>query len=407
MKTDFVKNAIVLGLLGAVGPFAIDMYLPALPTIAADLGASIGATQMTLMVFFVAFGVCQLGYGPVSDMTGRRPPLFFGLGLFSLASIGCALAPSIGWLIFFRFIQGIGASAVMVIPRAIIRDRYTGIDATRMMAMVMLVISVSPMLAPLAGSGLILAFGWRSVFVAIALTALISLLLVWKALPETHAPENRMPMSLGGMRAGFGVLIRDPVFMGLTFIGGLGMASFFAFLASSSFLYIDHFGLNPTQYSLAFAFNAIGFFAASQMAARLGARHGIAPVIRTAVAGYAAGALLLVIATLAGLDSLLILMAMLFCTFAFLGLVIPTSMILALEDHGPIAGIASALGGTLQMVLGALAIALASAIFDGTARPMAAIIGACALGAFILSRTTLARVGQSQDRSVQPGPRGL
>ncbi|HMQ92724.1 MAG TPA: multidrug effflux MFS transporter [Amaricoccus sp.] len=389
MTPGFVRTAIVLGLLGAVGPFAIDMYLPAMPTIAADLGASIGATQMTLMVYFVAFGVCQLVYGPVSDMVGRRGPLFFGLTLFVLASAGCVLAPSIGALIFFRAIQGIGGSAVMVIPRAIIRDRYRGIEATRMMALVMLVISIGPMLAPLLGSGLILLWGWRAVFVAIGATAVVALVLVWKVLPETHPPERRRVVSLADMARGFRTLLTDPTFLGLTAIGGLGMASFFSFLSSSSFLYIDHFGLSPTGFSLAFSFNAIGFFTASQFAARLGAIHGIPAVIRAAVAGYAGFALVHVAIVLAGVDSLPVLMAMLFLTFANLGLVIPTAMILALEEHGPIAGIASALGGTLQMVLGAVMIALTSAVFDGTALPMVLIIAGCAGTAFLLSRRTL------------------
>ena len=389
MTPGFVRTAIVLGLLGAVGPFAIDMYLPAMPTIAADLGASIGATQMTLMVYFVAFGVCQLVYGPVSDMVGRRGPLFFGLTLFVLASVGCVLAPSIGALIFFRATQGIGGSAVMVIPRAIIRDRYRGIEATRMMALVMLVISIGPMLAPLLGSGLILLWGWRAVFVAIGATAVVALALVWKVLPETHTPERRRVVSLADMGRGFRTLLTDPTFLGLTAIGGLGMASFFSFLSSSSFLYIGHFGLSPTGFSLAFSFNAIGFFTASQFAARLGAIHGIPAVIRAAVAGYSGFALVHVAIVLAGVDSLPVLMAMLFLTFANLGLVIPTAIILALEEHGPIAGIASALGGTLQMVLGAVMIALTSAVFDGTALPMVLIIAGCACIAFVLSRRTL------------------
>ncbi len=196
-------------------------------------------------------------------------------------------------------------------------------------------------------------------------------------------------VSLAGMAAGFRTLLTDPTFLGLTFIGGLGMSSFFAFLSSSSFLYIEHFGLSPTQFSLAFSFNAIGFFTASQFAARLGAIHGIPKVIRTAVAGYASFAVLHVAVVLAGVDSLPVLMALLFLTFANLGLVIPTAMILALEEHGPIAGIASALGGTLQMVLGAAMIALTSAVFDGTALPMVLVIAACASTAFILSRRTL------------------
>ncbi|PZQ49800.1 MAG: Bcr/CflA family drug resistance efflux transporter [Rhodovulum sulfidophilum] len=390
--SDFTKNAIILGLLGAVGPFAIDMYLPAMPTIAEDLGTTIAATQMTLMVFFLAFGLCQLAYGPISDMLGRRPPLVFGVSLFAVASLACAVAPTIEWLILGRLFQGIGASAVMVIPRAIIRDRYTGIEATRMMALVMLVISIGPMLAPLIGSLLILAFGWRAVFFGILGAGLVSLYLVLRVLKETHPPEKRVALSFAALRAGFATLMRDPVFVGLTFIGGLGMSSFFAFLAASSFLYIDHFGLTPTQYSLAFSGNAIGFFAASQFAARLGMRYGPARVVKAAVAGYAAGMLTLLAVTLAGVDSLPVLAALLFVSFAFLGLVIPTAMILALEEHGEIAGIASALGGTLQMMLGALAIAIVSAFFDGTALPMVATIGACATIAFVLSRTTLRRL---------------
>ena len=205
MISTYTKNAIILGLLAAIGPFAIDMYLPALPTIAADLGASTAAAQMTLMVFFVAFGVCQVVYGPVSDMVGRKPPLYFGLVLFTVGSIGCAAAASIGWLIFFRFVQGIGASSVMVIPRAIIRDLHTGIEATRLMSLVMLVLSVSPILAPLTGSALIVPFGWRAVFVAVTIVAVLGFVLVAIFLPETRPSEDRIKVSvanvLGGLRA--------------------------------------------------------------------------------------------------------------------------------------------------------------------------------------------------------------
>ena len=170
MRASFAKSAIVLGLLAAVGPFAIDMYLPALPTISENLGTSTAATQMTLMVFFVAFGVCQIVYGPVSDMVGRKPPLYFGLALFALGSVGCALSPSIAWLICVPHAAGHRrVRACMVIPRAIIRDMHTGVEATRLMALVMLVFSVSPILAPLTGSALIVPFGWRAVFVAVTI----------------------------------------------------------------------------------------------------------------------------------------------------------------------------------------------------------------------------------------------
>jgi DHA1 family bicyclomycin/chloramphenicol resistance-like MFS transporter len=396
MISTYARNAIVLGLLAAVGPFAIDMYIPALPTIAADLNASTAATQMTLMAFFIAFGVCQVVYGPVSDMVGRKPPLYFGLVLFTAGSIGCAVAPGIEWLIAFRFLQGIGASSVMVIPRAIIRDLHTGVEATRLMALVMLVLSVSPILAPLTGSALIVPFGWRAVFVAVTVVAVLGIALVTAFLPETRPPQERIAVSVGAVLAGFGQLLRDWHFLGLTFIGGLAMSSFFAFLASSSFIYIDHFGLTPTQFSLAFAANAIGFIGASQFAARLGAQFGMARVVTAAVSLHSVVALVLLGLTLAGVDSLAVLIGMLLLAFACLGLVIPSVMVLALEDHGPIAGMASALGGTLQMVAGGLMIVVVSVFFDGTSVPMVITIALCAVGALALCAVTLwKREGES------------
>lgn len=398
MASRYVRNAVVLGLLAAIGPFAIDMYLPALPTIAADLGASTAATQMTLMSFFVAFGVCQIVYGPVSDMIGRKPPLYFGLAVFTLGSIGCAAAPSVEWLIFFRFVQGIGASAVMVIPRAVIRDLHTGIEATRLMSLVILVISVSPILAPLAGSGFIVLLGWRAVFVAVTVVALLGIALMALYLPETRPPAERVRVSVGAVARGFAQLMGDARFLGLTFIGGLGMSSFFTFLASSSFVYIDHFGLTPMQYSLAFAVNAVGFIGASQFTAKLGTRFGMAPVVLTAVSLYALFAIILCAATALGADGLAVLMVLLFLAFACLGLVIPSTMVLALEEHGPIAGMASALGGTLQIVAGGLMIVIVSVFFDGTALPMVTTIALCALGALALSLATLRR----RERAAQP-----
>ena len=385
MRLSFAGMAIVLGLLSAVGPFAIDMYLPAMPTIAADLHAPTAATQMTLTAFFVSFGVCQLIYGPVSDMIGRKRPLYFGLVIFLLGSLGCAVAPNIDALILFRVIQGIGASSVMVIPRAIIRDLHTGTEATRLMSLVMLVFSVSPILAPLAGSGLIVLFGWRAVFVAVALTTLLSLALTAGILPETRLAQDRIRISAGEVLRSFGQLFRHRRFMGLTFIGGLGMASFFAFLSSSSFVYINHFGLTPMQYGLAFSVNAVGFIGASQFAASLGERYGMSRVVGVAVGLYTAFAVIVFAVTSLGVDSLPIIMTLLFCSFAFLGLVIPATMVLSLDDQGPIAGMAASLGGTLQMLTGGVVMVIVSAVFDGTVAPMVGAIAACAVGASILS----------------------
>lgn len=384
-----IKMALILGLLSWIGPFAIDMYLPAMPAITEDLSASVSASQWTLMSFFIAFGLCQLLYGPASDVFGRKPPLYFGLGIFGVASLGCAVAPTIEWLIALRFVQGIGAASVMSIPRAVIRDRYTGTEATRLMSTIMLVIAVSPMLAPLLGTAVIVPFGWRAVFLSVAVVTVLGLFMTGFALQETLSPADRAPFKFNAMLKAFGVLFRDPGYMGLTLIGGMGMASFFAFLATASFLYTGYYGLTSFQFSLAFALNALGFFSTSQIAANLGARFGSIAVVKWAVTGYATSACVLFATVSLGYDSFPLLVSLLLVTYAFLGLVVPTSMVLSLEDHGPIAGTAAALGGTLQMMLGAVAIAVVSLVFDGTPIMLAGAIALCSLFAVGLSIMTL------------------
>ncbi|MFV8783896.1 multidrug effflux MFS transporter [Microbulbifer sp. SA54] len=395
MKSDLLKMALILGLLSCVGPFAIDMYLPAMPEMAEQFGVPTAASQYTLMSFFIAFGVCQLFYGPAADMFGRKRPLNFGLVLFLLASVGCALAPTIEWLIGLRFVQGVGAAAVMSIPRAIIRDRYTGTEATRLMTTVMLVISISPMLAPLVGSLLITPFGWPSVFYAIALATVASLLLIHFALPETLPESQRAPFRLRSMLDAFYTLFRDPFFMGMTLIGGMGTASFFSFLSIAAFLYTGHYGLSATEFSLAFALNALGFFVASQFAANLCERFGGVTLVKLAVAGFTLSALANLGIILAGWDNFAVLILLLLVGNAFLGLIVPTTMVLSLDHHGPIAGTAAALGGTLQMLLGVVAIGIASAVFDGGPLALVGSIAGCSLLALILARLTLRELPQA------------
>ena len=384
------RAALILGLLSAVGPFAIDMYLPAMPAIAAGLNADVAQVQLTLTAYFVAFGIAQLFYGPWADQAGRKVPLYLGLAIFIIGSVGSALAPSIGALVAFRAVQGLGGAVLMVVPRAIIRDMHTGPAATRLMAMVMLVISVSPMLAPLAGSALI-AFGdWRLIFWVLCAGGLASLLLTGFVLPETLPRDRRVPVNLATLWRGAGVLVRDPVFMGLTFVGGFGFASFMVFIASASFVYSDQFGLTPTGFSVAFAINAIGFFAASQAAGPLGERFGMLPVMRLAIIGFGAFTVGLLLVLLAGFVSLPVVVAGLFLANACLGLIIPTTMVMALDPHGEIAGLASSLGGTLQMVTGGLMVVVTGLFFDGTAVPMVAGIALCAVLALVLALRTFA-----------------
>jgi DHA1 family bicyclomycin/chloramphenicol resistance-like MFS transporter len=389
MNTTFFRTALVLGLLSAIGPFAIDMYLPALPSIGQSLGASTGAVQASLMAFFISLGIGQIVYGPVSDMVGRKPPLYFGLALFALASVGCALAPDVQTLVVLRFIQGLGACAGMVIPRAVVRDLHTGTDAARLMSLLMLVFSVSPILAPLAGSLLIESLGWRSVFWAVTVAGVAGLVLLASSLPETRPPEQRVDSSVGSAIAAYGVLLRDRRFMGLVFTGAFGISGFFVYLANSSFVLIDHYGLSPRQYSIAFAVNAASFIGVSQFTGKLAGRFGMVPVVQVAVTGHVAMMVLLLICNLLGLDQLWLMIGLLLVGNGFLGLVIPTTAVLALDDHGDIAGTASALMGTLQFVTGAAMMALVGPFTDGTARPMVAGIAACAVVTFVIARLTL------------------
>ena len=391
MKNSFFGTALVLGLLSAIGPFAIDMYLPALPSIGQSLGASMGAVQASLMAFFISLGVGQIIYGPVSDMVGRKPPLYFGLVLFGLGSVGCALAPDIQTLVILRFIQGLGACAGMVIPRAVVRDLHTGHDAARLMSLLMLVFSVSPILAPLGGSFLIEAFGWRSVFWAVTVAAVLGLVLLATRLSETRPAELRVDSSVRSALQAYGVLLRDRHFLGLVFIGAFGISSFFAYLANSSFVLIDHYGLTPRQYSVAFAANAASFIGISQFTGKLSARFGLVPLVKVAVVGYASTMCLLLLLNLLGFDQLSVLIGMLFVGYGFLGLVVPTTAVLALDEHGAIAGTASALMGTLQFVTGAVVMGLTGLFLDGTARPMLTGIAGAGVMALLLTRLTLAK----------------
>lgn len=391
MKTDFYRTALVLGLISAIGPFAIDMYLPALPSIGHSLGASMGAVQASLMSFFLALALGQLVYGPASDMLGRKPPLYFSLSLFAVGSVGCALAPDIQTLVALRFVQGLGASAGMVICRAIVRDLHTGVDAARLMSLLMLVFSVAPILAPLAGSFLIEWTSWRSVFWAVMLIAVAALVVMATSLAETRTAAQRQGSTVRSAVRAYGELLRDPKFLGLVFIGAFGMASFFSFLANSPFVMINHFGLTPRQFSFAFALNAASFIGVSQLTGKVAARFGLVKMVRFSVTGYAVVMSLLLLQNLLGLDRLDVLIVLMLIGFGFLGLVVPATSVLALEAHGAIAGTASALMGTLQLASGALVMAVVSQFVDGTPLPMIAGISGSALVALAIAWATIGK----------------
>jgi DHA1 family bicyclomycin/chloramphenicol resistance-like MFS transporter len=378
--------AIVLGLITAVGPFAIDMYLPALPSMGSSLQAGPEAVQMSLMAFFIVIGVCQLIYGPLSDIIGRKLPIYGGLLIFAAGSIGCALAPNINVLIAFRVVQAFGACAGMVVPRAIVRDLHTGHDAARLMSLLMLVVSVSPILAPLTGSFVISAFGWRGVFVVLAVAAALALLLTATQLNETRPTHLRGESTWRSAFSAYLLLLRDPEFTGLTLVGALGISSFFVYLGSASFVLINHYGLTPKLFSLCFALNAASFFGFSQLTYMLTRQFGFPLVIQAAAIGFALAMSILAGLVAVGFNSLVLMMALLFVGYGFLGLLLPATAVLSLEQHGEIPGTASALMGSLQMIIGSAIMAAAGLFANGTPKPMLFGIAACALGAFVVAQ---------------------
>lgn len=387
-QPSFLRNAVVLGLLAAVGPFAIDMYLPAFPAIAADLRADHGLVEMSLTSYFAAVSLFQIVYGPLSDRLGRKAPLYVGLALYVAGAVGCAMAGDVWALIAFRFLQGVGGCAAIVVTRAVVRDLHTGADAARLMATIMLVFSVSPMLAPLVGSALAGMAAWRAIFWVNAAIGLMAVALTLALLPETRPPPDRSTGPIGRVAADYLCLLRDARFVGLVLVGAFSQVTFFAYLGGSSAVFQEYYGLSPTAYSGLFAFNSVAFITAAQFNSALIRRFGAARLVATAVTAIVAA---LLAVTLAGRDGAGVLIAFLFPAFACLGILIPTTAVLALDPHGPIAGTASALMGTVQLGMGAVAIALVGLFFDGTALPMVTAMAICAAGAGAMSLLTLGR----------------
>lgn len=372
MSGSLARPALILGLLSCLGPFAIDMYLPAMPVIGNSLAVSPMAMQSTITAYFASFGIAQMFYGPWADQSGRKLPLYAGIAMFVLGTILCMTATSATGLIAGRFVQGMGGAALGVVPRAIVRDMMTGAEATRMMSKIMLTFSVSPMLAPLVGSALLVITGWRGIFGALLVASVVSLTLLAVAQPETLAKDNRRPFKMSFLLKGCGELLVDKTFMLLTFVGAFGFGSFFIFLASASYVYQQGFGLTSPQFSIAFAVNAMAFIGASQGASRATVRFGNMPVLIWASAGFALATVGLLVLALSGAVNLWVCMAGLGLGNACLGLIVPATMVMALDDQGDKAGLASSLGGTLQMLTGGAMVVALGPWLGASATPMIA-----------------------------------
>lgn len=371
---------LLLGFLTAVGPISTDMYLPAFPAIEAELGTARGSVEITLATWFVGLAVGQLVQGTLADRLGRRLPLIVGTAVYTMATIGCALANDMVTLAAWRCVAAFGGAASAVIPRAMVRDLADGLGAAKLMSKLMLVMGAAPILAPTIGGLLLGAGGWRTIFWASAVYGGLSCLLAWRLLPETLPPNRRAKRSFVTLLADFVQIGRERGFITHAMMGAATMFSVFAFISGAPGVYIEYFGLAPGAFGLLFAISATGFIGASQLNPwllhRFGARRVVSFTLRTSASAVA----VLAVTALTGFGGLLGIFIPAAVALACTGLVFPNAAVGALSRHPARAGSASALLGTLQFSCAALGSALVGALADGTPRPMALlmVVGAAA-----------------------------
>jgi MFS transporter, DHA1 family, multidrug resistance protein len=370
---------VLLGALSAMGPLSMDLYLPGLPRMADDLGTAASPAQLTVTACLLGLAVGQLVAGPVSDARGRRGPLLVGLVAYGVASALCALAPTVWVLVALRFVQGLAGAAGIVIARAVVRDRHTGVAAARFFALLMLVNGLAPILAPLIGGALLQVTSWRGIFVVLAGAGAVLALAAATGLPETLAPDRRHTGGLRATTAAFGTLLGDRAFVGYALSSGLAFAAMFAYIAGSPFVLQDLYGLSPQLFSVVFGANALGIVALSQVSGALVARTGPRRLLALGMCASAGGAAVLLLGALAGLG-LWGLLVPLWVVVASIGLIAPNATALGLASHGEHAGSASALIGMAQFSLGAVAAPLVGLGGGDSAVGMATVIAALGAG---------------------------
>ncbi|MFG3689171.1 multidrug effflux MFS transporter [Micromonospora sp. CB01531] len=370
-----LRLVLVLGSLIAIGPLTIDMYLPALPAITTDLHTTSAAVQLTLTGTLAGLALGQLLIGPLSDAVGRRKPLLAGIALHIVASMLCAIAPNIGIVGTLRVLQGLGVAASSVVAMAVVRDLFSGAAFARLFSRLMLVMGVAPILAPTLGSGLLRWSDWRGVFVALAVFGVLLVTVAAFGLAETLPPERRRRGGLAATGRDYLALLRDRTFVGLVLVAGLAMAALFAYVAGSSFVFQQQYGLDEQQFGIAFGAGAVGLITATQLNVRLLRRYSPQRILVTALGvGTAAGLVLLAVAA-TGFGGLAAILASLWVVLAAAGLAMPNAPALALSRHGEAAGTAAALLGAVQFGVGALAAPLVGVLGTGSVAMAVVVAG--------------------------------
>lgn len=364
---------LILGSLAALGPLSIDMYLPAFPDMSRSFDASASLIQLSLTACMLGMALGQLIVGPLSDVRGRKRPLMIALLAYLLASLACAMAPTIEVLIALRFIQGAAGASGIVISRAIVRDLFEGPELTRFFAALSLVNGTAPILAPVIG-GQLLRFGdWHFVFYLLAILSTLMLLAVALRLPETLPLERRVEGNLTTTLKTFGRLLTDRVFIGYAFAQAFVMGAMFAYISGSPFVLQNIYGASPQQFSFLFGLNGIGIILAAQIAGRLAGRVDSERLMRISLTVVASASIFLFLA-LTLTDQLIFVMIPLFFVVSSVGLISTLGFTLAMQNYGATAGSASALLGLLPMLVGSLVSPLVGIMGEQSAVPMGLII---------------------------------
>ncbi|AOJ54966.1 multidrug transporter [Burkholderia thailandensis] len=360
------------------------MYLPGFPAIAAEFGTSYNLVQYTVTAFLAGLAIGQMLYGPLSDRVGRKLPLSIGIAIYVAASIGCALANTIEVLIAWRFLQGAGGCAGVVIGRAMVRDRFGATESAKVFSLMMLVVAVAPMVAPLIG-GWMTALGWRTIFDTLAAFGVLLAIGVVRSVDETLPIERR---THGGAHvfARYWALLRSRQLVSYTVVAGLMQSALYAYVVCAPFVVMEVYGVRPQYFGLVFFGNTAGLIVASQINAAIVARFGPDRILGIALLWPVSLSILLVGSLLLGWTSIYVVLAVLFGYLVGHGFISPNAAALGLSKHSAQAGTASAVMGAIQFGLGIATISIASFFKQNSALPLALVMGACSCLALVCHR---------------------
>jgi len=375
---------LILGLLTAVVPFSIDMYLPGFPEIADSLNTSVSNVALSLSSFFIGIAIGQLAYGPILDRFGRKAPLYAGLIFYCIASIGCSFAESIDVLIVLRFFQAIGACAASVAATAMVRDLFPARENARIFSFLMLVLSASPMLAPTIGGYISAWFGWQAIFIVLTVLIAVIMLGVFFFLPESRAADKEHSLNFFSVLKGYQAVVKEGYFMVYSISGAISFGCLFTYIASSPGIFMGNYHLSQQQYGFLFAFIAFGLIGASQLNNLLMKRYSSEQIVTRVFVFQNIFGVVLITAALLNIDDFWSVTAMLFCFLAPIGFVMPNASALAMKPFTQNAGSAAALLGFIQMGLGSVATILIGTLDIKTMLPMTFGLMGCSLLALLV-----------------------